>query len=99
MTYPLIGATDFLFVALFLSIVRRFGLPLGQNVAALGVAMGASVLGAVVLQRGLPALPFLGAAALILNFRAVRPDRRELLQIAAGTAAILAVLILLGRGL
>lgn len=97
-TYPLIGATDFLFVALFLATVRRFGLPLARNVAGLAAAMSASVLSAVLLGHGLPALPFLGAVALALNYRAIRPDRKELLQIAAGTAAILAALMLLGRG-
>lgn len=97
-TYPLIGATDFLFVTLFLSTARRFELPLARNVAGLAAAMSASVLSAVILGRGLPALPFLGVAMLVLNYRAVRPDRKELLQIAAGTAAILAALFLLGRG-
>jgi hypothetical protein len=96
-TYPLIGATDFLFVALFLTTVRRFGLPLARNVAGLAAAMTASVLSAVLLGRGLPALPFLGAAALAVNHRALRPDRKELVQIAIGTAAILAVLFLLGE--
>ena len=60
-------------------------------------AVAGAILSALVLQRGVPALPFIGAAVLVLNFREIRPDRKELLQIIAGAAVILAIFALLWR--
>lgn len=96
-TYPLIGATDFLFVALFLFLVHKFQLVPARNVIGLAVAMALAVLSAVILGRGVPALPYLGAAMLIINFRAVLPERRELLQIAVGAAVSLGIFSVLWR--
>jgi hypothetical protein len=96
-TYPLIGATDFLFVALFLFLAHRFHFPVSRNVIGMAAAVAFSVLSALVLQRGMPALPFIAAAVLVLNFRAILPDRRELTQIAVGTVVLLALFSILWR--
>ena len=90
-TSPLIGATDFLFVALFLFLAERFHLSLSRNALGMAAAVALSVLAAVVLRQGVPALPFIAAAVLILNFREIKPDRREVLQIAVGTVLLLAL--------
>ena len=96
-TYPLLGSTDFFFITLFLFLAWKFGLPPLRNLLGMAGAVAGAILSALVLQRGVPALPFIGAAVLVLNFREIRPDRKELLQIIAGAAVILAIFALLWR--
>jgi hypothetical protein len=97
MTYPLIGATDFLFVALFLFLAHRFHFSVSRNALGMAAAVALSVLSALVLQKGVPALPFIAAAVLVLNFRAILPDRRELTKIAVGTVVLVALLSILWK--
>ena len=90
-TYPLIGATDFLFVTLFLFLAHRFHLSVSRNALGMAAAVALSILCALVFQRGVPVLPFMAAAVLVLNFREILPDRRELAQIVVGTVVLLAL--------
>jgi hypothetical protein len=96
-TYPLIGAADFLFVALFLFLARRFHFSIPRNTMGMAAAFALAVLTALVLQRGVPALPFIAAAVLVLNFRAILPNRREGLQIAVGTVVLITLFSILWK--
>ena len=96
-TYPLIGSTDFLFIALFLYLVRKFELPVFKNIVGLVLGVLSSIFCASVLGVGIPALPFIGLAVLILNFKAILPDRNEMIQIVVGSIVIFTTFSLLWK--
>lgn len=90
---PLLGIGDVVFVALYLTVSRRFELGLGRTLVALGVAFAATALAVITLQRALPALPFLGAAVLIAHRDARLPPPGERRAAAIGVAVLAALVI------
>lgn len=89
---PLLGVGDVVFVALYLAAARKHGLGVGRTCVALALAFVATGVTVIVLQRALPALPFLGAAVLIAHPAARLPPAHERRSAVIGVG----VLVLLG---
>jgi dienelactone hydrolase len=94
--YGVVGAGDFVFLALFLAAAQRFGFGLVRNIWAQLAALSTGFLVAHTLVLllpelvGLPALPFMAAFLLMANrgrFETTPTDRRHI-------AAVLGVLLL-----
>jgi hypothetical protein len=68
----LVGIGDVAFVSLFVAGTRVTGLPVVRTLTALGAAMAMVALCTELVQRPLPALPFLGAAVLLAHPEARR---------------------------
>jgi hypothetical protein len=69
---PTIGAGDVIFVALYLAAYQRHGLRLARALWGLGLAFAAGLLSLLALERAIPLLPLLGAAAVLADGRARR---------------------------
>jgi len=66
---PMIGVTDFVFFGLYIELARKFGLPLKKNIRfLLGIFLAVLIL-AMVLQHGIPVLPFMAVGFIVINFR------------------------------
>jgi hypothetical protein len=76
--YTALGVADFIFFALYLGAVRRFGLRVGWTAAAMVLSFVASIAAGFWLTA-VPALPLLSVAVLLVNadllWRQMRPAR------------------------
>nr|MDQ3038079.1 hypothetical protein [Myxococcota bacterium] len=90
---PLLGVGDVVFVALYLTVSRRFELGLGRTIAALAIAFAATAMTVIALERAIPALPFLGAAMLIAHREARLPPGEERRTALIGMAVLAALVI------
>ncbi|UJR79015.1 hypothetical protein [Sandaracinus amylolyticus] len=93
---PLLGIGDLVFVALYLTVSRRFELGVRRTMIALGVAFALTAASVIAMERALPALPFLGAAILIAHpeTRLPPPHERRTAVIGVGVLAVLVVVVL-----
>ncbi|MEQ8458114.1 MAG: hypothetical protein RLO52_45480 [Sandaracinaceae bacterium] len=70
---PVLGVGDVAFAAIYLSAARRHGLSIRRTLIALSLALAGTLVAVFVTGRGIPALPFFGAAML-----AAHPEARRL---------------------
>ncbi len=89
---PILGVGDITFAAIYLGAARRHGLSIRRTVLALACGLAATAMAVLVTERGLPALPFLGAAVVIAHPEARRVPREDRAKAAIGVGAIAAVL-------
>jgi len=95
---PVLGVGDVAFAAIYLVAARRHGLSIRRSVLALSLALAATLVAVLVTARGIPALPFFGAAMVLAHPEARRldpPDRKRALIGLAALAAVVAALLLL----
>ncbi|MCC7492128.1 MAG: hypothetical protein IT204_07285 [Fimbriimonadaceae bacterium] len=91
----LVGAADFLFLALFLGAALRFGWGVGRNYWALmaaftiGLTLAQTLAAAGALEVGLPALPFLSVMFLLVNRGRYQLDAADRRRIATLTGLLL----------
>ncbi len=101
-----IGMGDFLFIAMFLSVALRHAMPAGRAMWAAFVSMLAAAVVLVLWNpAGIPGLPFISIAVLLVTRRYFvfsREEKRSLVVagvvVAVAAAAIAARLIVRGRG-
>jgi len=77
---PFLGVGDVIFTALYLSASRVHALGVGRTAAALAGAFALTLAALVLLERAIPALPFLGAAVVLAHPPTRRPaaaDRKR----------------------
>ncbi|AKF08394.1 hypothetical protein [Sandaracinus amylolyticus] len=93
---PLLGIGDVVFVALYLTVSRRFALGVRRTIVALGIAFAVTAASVIALERALPALPFLGAAILVAHpeTRLPPPHERRVAAIGIGVLAVLVISVL-----
>ncbi|MCP4687049.1 MAG: hypothetical protein GY859_03305 [Desulfobacterales bacterium] len=90
---PIIGVTDFVFAAMFLSLSRKFHIPEGKTRLLLAASFVASIGVAVVGGFGVPVLPVMGLFFIVGNYRHVAiTDPREKRDAALGLLIIAAAL-------
>ncbi len=75
---PIIGAGDFIFLALYFAGARRFHLPEGKTFVAMCAAFGMGFLSLLVIPQGVPALPFMATLLLLVHGRELNSQMREL---------------------
>lgn len=90
---PAFGFGDLIVAAILLEVARRFALPLMRNLVALVVAIVTSLLSALLTPSGIPALPFIAALFVGVNWRAIPKNPREIALCAAFLVALLTVLV------
>jgi hypothetical protein len=73
---PIVGAGDFLFLALYFSGVRRFHLSENKTLIAMCVDFALGFLSLLVRPEGIPALPFMATLLLIVHGRELRNQMR-----------------------
>jgi hypothetical protein len=74
---PMIGAGDFIFLALYFYGARKFGLDDRKTLAAMMAAFAVGFLSTLFFPQGVPALPFMSAALLIVHGRELKAKMRE----------------------
>lgn len=74
---PIIGAGDFIFLALYFSGARRFHLPETKTFVAMCAAFGIGFLSLLVLEQGVPALPFMATFLLLVHGRELQNQMRQ----------------------
>ena len=74
-----LGTTDLVFTVVFLSFAHFWRLDLARNTVALVLAMVVAILASTQSPAGLPVLPFLAAAFLLVNARVLLRDLAEVL--------------------
>ncbi len=97
---PLLGVGDVLFASLYLAAARAHALPGRRTVLALGLGFLVTMLTVIVTELPIPALPFLGAAMLLVHPAARLPparDRRKAFAMVFLMALALALLFLRRR--
>lgn len=72
---PCVGAGDFLFLSLFFSGVRRFGLNDRKTLMAMSIAFGLGFASLIFNPKGIPALPFMAALLLLAHGRELKYSR------------------------
>lgn len=81
---PIAGGTDFLFIALFLGIARKFDLSIKHSSVAMFIGLAGGLSLTVLLQSfdyltsGLPGLPFLAVSFIGVHWREVKPGTKEM---------------------
>jgi hypothetical protein len=75
---PIVGAGDFIFLALYFFGARKFGLDDRKTFAAMAIAFAVGFLSAIVTQRGIPALPFMSLALLLAHGRELKRKSAQL---------------------
>lgn len=75
---PMIGMVDFLFLAMFLGVAYRFGMPVLGNAVVLLLGGIACFLVATSIGLGLPMLPFFAVSFCAYNWRRIKPGEEEL---------------------
>ena len=73
----IVGAGDFLFLALFFSGARRFGLDDRKTLVAMMIAIAVGFLSVLVTAAPIPALPFFAVALLLVHGRELRAQMRQ----------------------
>ncbi len=90
---PLIGVTDFVFATLFLSLARRFDMPLITTQILLAAAFILSIIVAVSCGIGIPVLPVMGILFIIGNYKHVKiTDPKERKDAVLGIIIIVTML-------
>ncbi len=89
---PLLGVGDVAFAALYCVASRRHGLSLPRTAAALAVSLAVTLAVVLATGRGVPALPFLGAAVVLAHPRARRVPPEDRAKATVGVVAIACVL-------
>lgn len=95
---PILGIGDVTFAALYLAAARRHALSRRRTIVALACALALTAVVVVVAERGVPALPFLGAAIVVAHPEARRvppADRRTAIVGLVGVALLFAALLAL----
>jgi hypothetical protein len=75
--FPMIGAGDFIFLALYFYGARKFGLDDRKTLAAMMSAFAVGFLSTLFSPQGIPALPFMSAALLLVHGRELKAKMRE----------------------
>ncbi len=75
---PIVGAGDFIFLALYFAGARRFHLSDGKTFVAMCAAFGVGFLSLLVIPQGVPALPFMATFLLLVHGRELKAQMREL---------------------
>lgn len=88
---PYIGVADLLFSSILLGAALGFRFGAARTVAALFAGFLATFLVVAITRTGVPALPFLSLAFVIINFRSLSFRARDLLLVAAVGAGVLLV--------
>ncbi|MGE0785374.1 MAG: hypothetical protein AB7S26_06790 [Sandaracinaceae bacterium] len=97
---PVLGVGDVTFVAIYFAACRRHGLPMVRTIVGLTIAFVATMIAVLVLQRGIPALPFLGAGVVLAHPQAralPEEDRRRAAIGIVGIAVALLAIALAAR--
>ena len=91
---PIMGMGDPLFLAWFLAGVHKFGWGIARNLAALIVGCAVGYLTVALTERPMPALPFMSAAFLLMNWRRfeIPPEDRKVIFVVTGSLALVIVL-------
>ncbi len=95
---PILGIGDVTFAAIYLAAARRHALSRRRTLLALACGLAVTLVVVVVAERGVPALPFLGAAFVLAHpeARRVPPgDRRAALLGVVGIVLLFAALLAL----
>ena len=90
---PILGVGDVVMSALYVGAARKHHLPERCTWIALAAGLAAAMLGVLVLELPLPALPFLGVAILVAHPEARLPPRKERVQAAIGVAILIAIVV------
>lgn len=91
-----IGLGDVLFSALYLSATVRHGLPHGRTLIAVTAGLLLAGAGTLVVQRPLPALPFVGAMVVLLQARARAIARTDFFPTLVAALLVIAAIVRLG---
>lgn len=75
---PIVGAGDFIFLALYFAGARRFHLPEGKTFIAMCLAFGLGFFSLVFIQQGVPALPFMATFLMLAHYRELNAQMRAL---------------------
>lgn len=68
----IIGSGDFIFLALFFNGVRRFDLDDRKTLHAMNAALATGFLSTLISPQGIPALPFMAVALLLVHWRELK---------------------------
>ena len=88
---PILGVGDVVLAALYLAAATKHGLSRARTLAALAAGFTATFVALLLLERALPALPFLGLAIVLAHPEARLPPREERRQAAIGILVIVAL--------
>jgi hypothetical protein len=75
--FPMVGAGDFIFLTLYFYGARKFGLDDRKTFAAMIVAFAVGFLSLLFSPTGIPALPFMSLALLLVHGRELKAKMRE----------------------
>jgi len=75
--FPMIGGGDFIFLALYFYGARKFGLDDRKTLAAMMAAFAVGFLSTLFSPQGIPALPFMSVALLLVHGRELKAKMRE----------------------
>lgn len=90
---PLIGATDFLFSAMYLDISRRFNLSMKRTIFILITSFLVSIVIATLLKRGVPVLPIMAVLFIAANYDNIKiVDPQEKREAVIGITIVAAIL-------
>jgi len=90
---PLVGATDFLFAVLYMSLARRFGFSLKKNLTLLALSFLISIAIAIISGVGIPVLPVMALFIILGNWSQVKvTDPKELRESLTGIVLIVVAL-------
>lgn len=88
---PILGVGDVVLAALYVAAATKHGLSRARTLVALAAGFVSTFAALLLLERALPALPFLGAAIVLAHPQARLPPREERRQAALGILAIAAL--------
>ncbi|PKK92237.1 MAG: hypothetical protein CVV64_02155 [Candidatus Wallbacteria bacterium HGW-Wallbacteria-1] len=93
---PLVGATDFLFAALYLSLALKFDLPFRRNAILVGFSFLLSIAIAIGTGLGIPVLPVMALMVILGNWSSVKvTDPREKREALAGIVMVVTALAII----
>ncbi len=92
---PFIGMGDVIFLALYLELTRKFELHTLYTRISMAVAMLVPISLASYAEKGIPALPFMSAMFIFLNFRYLELRKKELVQCAIFIAVLVVILLII----
>ncbi len=91
---PIIGVTDFIFAAMFLSLSFRFNMPVIRTQILLAASLIISIAVAVFGGFGVPVLPVMGGLFIIGQYKYVKiVDPKEKKEAACGILIIVTALV------
>ncbi len=92
---PFIGMSDVIFLCLYLELARKFELHTTLSRIAMGAAMLIPIALASFAEKGIPALPFMSAIFIFVNFRYLDFNKKELVQCVVFIAVLACILFIL----